>query len=74
MHTKLKQIIYLPNSLGGQQKNKQQQKKTTKRNTDELQMVSETEVAVPLLLSFHPQAGKLEKALRAGFSFNVGTD
>lgn len=34
---------------------KKKKTKTTKRNTDELQMVSERKVAVPLLLSLHPK-------------------
>lgn len=43
---------YLPSQLTeGQQKNQ----KTTKRNTAELQMVSDRKVAVPFLLTPHPK-------------------
>ena len=47
---------YLPSQFtGGQQKNQTNKQQTTKRNTVELQMVSERKVAVPLLLSLYPK-------------------
>lgn len=68
MHTQLKQIIYLPNSLGVSKK----KKKTTKRNTDELQMVSEKWQSLCFYL-FTPSR-KAGEGLRGVFSFNVATD
>lgn len=47
--TQLKQVIYLPNSLRGQQKKKKKKKKQLSHK----QLVGK-KVAVPLLFSLHP--------------------
>lgn len=73
MHTELKQIIYLPNSLGVSKETKQKKPK----NNQEKQLSCKwlvTEKWQSLCFYLFIPSRKAGKGIRPVFSFSVGTD